>query len=56
MFVDENKMILLTITITIIKNIINYNYNKNNNNENSSLFSLIQEIKIGSAIWTIRQK
>src|ERR1043165_8024966 len=51
-------MISLTITITITKNIINYNYNynENNNNENSSLFSLIQKIKIGSAIWTIRHK
>ena len=58
MFVNENKMISLTITITMTKNSINYNYNynENNNNENSSFFSLIQKIKIGSAIWTIRHK
>ena len=56
MFVKKNKMISLTITMT--KNIINcnYNYNENNNNENSSLFSLMPKIKIGSAIWMIRHK
>src|ERR1043165_8965603 len=41
MFVNENKMISLTITIT--NKINDYNYNEKNNNENSSLFSLIQK-------------
>ena len=42
MFVNENKMISLTITITMTKNIINYSITI----MKKSLFSLMQKIKM----------